>query len=493
MAKTFLDLINSVSQKINGKPADTLSRPTKTEIGLAINEVEKQMVLDKPQYNFLRKTGKVNIYTKSKGTTVLPLQNTPGVAAGDGISTFDFPGKQTYVAVPYTPGDNQIFLPSAVDFQINTYVSTGKLNGQFEAFITKSVTGNTADPTQDPAEIKGFPDMENIVATADLVNVVNDIFDGAQPGIFQPYPNAYYQPTVHMVFQEANSVPVVAQNAYWIVIKFTSQYNNNVLSPNANARQMFFSFYNQQMNPTLTLGQSLTWAGSGYPSAIGLVNGIWNFTMTFQNCTFNMTNVSLPADCRMPIRIGLPGSNFLFLPVDASQAMFKQFSCPLYTFYESGIDAQNNKTVTFNMVYDYNVPPQYTVQNFTVPNTYFLYIDYIASAGQMVLDTDIAIVPQDYVEALIHGAMVQLYSDNNGLPYEPSTYEKKYMYTVDKMNSIVLPQRSVAIQINTGNYTSTMAAVRGSTNSNSLYNAYWPNSWAHIFFSALGTGVTSQG
>ena len=489
MAKAFLDLINSVSYKINGKPADSISRPTKFEIALAVNEVEKQMVLDKPQYNFLRKTAKVNIYTQSQGTTVVPLNTNPGASFGSGPSSSDYPGKVVYIASPYTPQPNQIMLPTALDFVIDTYVSTGFLNGQFEAFITKSVTGNNSDPTQDPAEVTGYPDMSNIIATADMVNVVNDVFSGTQSRIFNPYPNIYYQPTVHMVFQPENVVPVVAQNQYWIVVKFTSQFNNNQPSPFANARQMQFNFF----NPAVSNVQSLDWLGTAYPTQANNIPGTWNFTLSFQNCTFNMTNVSLPSDCRMPLRIGLPGSNFLFVPVDMSQVLFKQFSCPLFSFYESGIDAVGNKTVTFNLAYDYSTPPQYTMQTFQVPSSYFLYIDYIASAGQMVLDTDIAIVPQDYVEAMIYGAMVQLYSDNNGLPYNPATYEKKYGYVTDKMNSIVLPQRSVAVQVNTGSYTGTNAGVRGTAGSNNLYTAVFPNSWANTFFSAQGTGITSIG
>jgi hypothetical protein len=221
--------------------------------------------------------------------------------------------------------------------------------------------------------------------------------------------------------------------------------------------------------------------------------GHYFMKLTTTNAVYAYKDVSLPSDCRMPIRAGLPGSNFIFLPVATDQVMFKQFSSPISTFYESGVDASGNKTITFNMQYDYNIASQPTMLNYVIPATPYILLDYIASAGVMVNDTDAPIVPQDYIEAVEYGAMVKLWSENNGLPYNPSTYEKQYLYVVNQMNMILLPQRSVAVSINTGSYTSTIAPVRGSVNSNSLYVAFWPNSWANSYFAALGNGITSQG
>ena len=70
----LIDIVDSIATKINGVPADTVHRPFKTEIIKAVNEDENSIILDRPQYDFLRKTSKLKGWQKGTGQTVKQLQ-----------------------------------------------------------------------------------------------------------------------------------------------------------------------------------------------------------------------------------------------------------------------------------------------------------------------------------------------------------------------------------------------------------------------------------
>jgi hypothetical protein len=490
MSKRYIDLINAVSHKINGKDADTFSRPTKIEIGDAVNDTEKMMVLDRPQYNFLRKTAQINVWKPGTGVNTVfpgaptgnpnhPAQNTDGIL----IAGQDY---YSYYIEPFTCGAVRPNTIRNVEFWIlvSNAVTLAKMNGAFKAYIIGVAQNDNVNPLSDPTIPNGAPDINNKLATStNTISIVDDV--GSDGNDYSGNSGV-----VKMQFAFGDTFCVgTGQKVYMAIEWHSTAYNGRdfktLVCTGVPSTDSWFI-------PSSGILQQ-TYPGGASGGIIPPGTGHYFFKLTTTNAVYSYKDVSLPSDCRMPIRAGLPGSNFLFLPTDPSQAMFKQFSCPISTFFETGLDASGNKTITFNMQYDYNIASQPTQLNYVIPQTPYLLLDYIASAGVMVNDIDVPIVPQDFVEALEYGAMVKLWAENNGLPYNPETYEKQYLYVVNQMNMIVQPQRSVAVSINTGSYTSTMAAVRGSVNSNSLYTAYWPNSWAHIYFAALGNGITSQG
>ena len=479
---TFLDIINSVSHYINGKDADQISRPFKTEIAKVVNAAENSVVIDKPQYDFLRKTGFIDAYQISQGTSKrsLLLPNNTTIAPNTSFNTQGDAGFTTFIASKYIPGNTEVFLPKSLSVVIDTYTSTGNLNGQFDAYIVKSVSGSPTDVKYDPAEVIAYPDMSNIIAQATTVNVVNDVFDGNNTQIYDPLPNVFYEYAVNFNFP-VTPTPMAAGGSYWVVVKFTSQYNNNFPSPLLNARAMNFNM------GLLNNNTSLLW-NTGYPSKANLITGCWNITLTLQNCEFKVKNIKLPNDCKIPLRIGAPWAGVMYLPVGADLAMYRQGNAPLGTFYVQGVDPlTGDQMITINVAI--NVP------NIGQPLTYTInplvaqyYIDYIAEAGQMVLDTDVPVIPRTYRDILVYKAMMLLYASNNGLALSIGTIAEEFEYYMNKLNEGCLPQESVAVGVITGRFTSNMAGTRDNTMTNSLLAMNFPNSWAQTYSSALNSG-----
>ena len=488
--RTLSDITNSIAMKINGVPADTVHRPFKSEIIQAVNESENSIILDKPQYDFLRKTATLKAWAKGTGQTVKQLQDAHGTkSAVNSPLTNQTPGAVTYIAEKYIAPAGTVLTPASLQFTIDTFASAGKLNGQFEAFITRAVTLNNLDPTQDPAEKITMPDLNNIIATATLVNVVNDLFDTSANIQFNPLPNAYVEPIVTMTFP--TPAPVSNQQVYWVVIKWTSQYNNGVVSPNTNARNMQFNSY-----LTPVSGTSLYWTGTNYPTlASAITGGTWNIVLTLDNAVFLSKNILLPTDCNLALRIGQPyngtmGGIFM-LPVGTDAVMFKQFNVPCGTFCITGEDPTTGAQLC-------SLNTSVTIPTVGVPVTYPIialaaeyYLDYISSGPTLVNDSDVPIIPVDYRDILVYKTLIDLAALNHGLFEIAEEIQQNYTYLLNKMNSKCMPQHSTAIRVNVGGFTSAMAATRDTTLSQSLLSMQWPNSWQSTF--AAGQNIGQPG
>ena len=486
----LIDIVDSIATKINGVPADTVHRPFKTEIIKAVNEAENSIILDRPQYDFLRKTSKLKGWQKGTGQTVKQLQDANGTKSADNAPITDLTaGAVTYIAEKYIAPAGQVLTPAGLAATIYTYAeASGNLNGQFQAFICNAVTLNTADPTQDPAEKITMPDLNNIIATSNVVNVVNDLFDASAGVQFNPLPNFYVESSVKFTFPVP--VPVSNQQVYWVVIKWTSQYNSEVISPYACARNMQFG-----VRITPDSKTSLLWTGTNYPTLASAIIGTWNMILTLDNAVFLSKNILLPADCNLALRIGQPyngtmGGIFM-LSIGTDAVMYKQFNVPPGTFCITGEDPTTgqqlcslNTSVTIPTV---GTPVTYPVV--ALAAEYFL--DYISSGPVMALDTDTPIIPVDYRDILVYKTMVDLAALNHGLFEITAEIQQNYTYLLNKMNSKCMPQHSTAIRVNTGGFTSAMAATRDTTLSQSLLSMQWPNSWQSTF--AAGQNIGPSG
>lgn len=488
--KTLLDIVNAIAIKINGVSADSVHRPYKPEIIDAVNMAENQIIIDKPQYDFLRKTAVIQGWQLATGQTIKQLQNAAGTKSAAPGQLAQTPGFVTYIAEKYTAPAGQVLSPASVKVTFDCYASAGKLNGQLDAYICAGVTENSLDPTQDPAESIGYPDLNNILVSANTLNVVNDVFDasGNIAPQFNPLPNAYIEPTVTLNF--SSSVPVSNQIVYWVVIKWTSQYYNGTLSANTNGRSMQF---NQFLLPVSK--SSLSWTGTNYPNSSNAIIGTWNLSLILNNGVFMAKNLQLPPDCNIPLRIGQPyngtmGGIFM-LPIGTDAVMYRQFNVPPGTFSITGEDQTTGcKLVSLNTAI--------TIPTVGVPVTYpavtlaaQYYVDYIANGGNLVLDTDISILPAEYRDLLIYKGMDLLFKLNAGLPAKPEENAEDFAYMMNKMNMKCMPPHSVDISVNVGGYTSAMAATRDTTLSQSLLQMQWPNTWQSTF--AAGQNIGQMG
>ena len=484
--QTLLDIVDTIATKINGVPADTVHRPYKSEIIKAVNMAENSIIIDKPQYDFLRKTAIIDGWQKSVGQTVLQMQIAAGVRQGYGTVLDLTPGSVAYIATKYTAPASTVLTPASVRVVFDSYSSSGLLNGQFQAFVTRSVTLNNLDATEDPTETKGMPDLQNIVASSNIVNVVNDTFDTAGLVASNPLVNMYMEEGVTLTF--ATPKPVSNAVDYWVVVQFTSQFNNGAISANANGRDMQF---NARQNPGHT-ATSLQWTGAAYPTVANFLNGWdWNMILTLDNAVFMSSNIQLPIDCNIPLRIGQPfngnmGGLFL-LPVGTDALMYKQFRVPAGTFCVTGEDATGHKLVSLNTTT--------TIPTVGVPVTYPVialaaeyYLDYIAGGGNMSLDKDTSVIPIDFRDILVYKAFMLLVSENIGIPEIPEYIEKEYERYLSKMNMQTLPQHSVNISVNTQGHTSAMSTTRDTTLSQSLLQMNWPNTWSTTFASGQNIG-----
>ena len=488
--RTTGDIVNAIAMKINGVNADAVHRPFKSEILNAVNMAENAIIIDKPQYDFLRKTAVINGYEKGTGQTVMQMQSAAGVISGYGSIPDQIPGAVTYIATKYTAPAGQVFTPASVRFKIDTYASAGKLNGQFDAFVCLSVTKNTLDHTQDPAETLNMPDLQNIIATSNTINVVDDLFDAASLVAHNPLVDMYMEEGVTLTF--ATPAPVSNGATYWVVIRWISQWNSGIVSPNVNGRDWQF---NVRGNSGHT-NTSLTWSGTAYPAVSNFLTGWdWNIVLTLDNCVFISSNISLPLDCNLALRIGQPfngsmGGLFL-LPVGMDAVIYKQFRVPAGTFSINGEDPVTGaKLVTLNTAV--------TIPTIGVPVTYPVitlaaqyYVDYIANGGNLVNDSDISVIPAEYRDLLVYKGMDLLYKLNAGLPESPGSNADDFAYMLSKMNAKCMPQHSVNISVNTQGHTSAMSTTRDTTLSQSLLQMNFPNTWSTTF--ASGQNIGQQG
>jgi hypothetical protein len=485
--KFLIDIVNDIAVKLNGVNADNVHRPYKSEIIKAVNQAENAVLIDKPQYDFLRKTAIIPGWQPALGTQTKQLANGTGVKSAFNSAFIPTnPGAVTYFAEKYQAPSPGVLTPSSLLAQFYTFASTGKLNCQFDAYICWGVTENSLDPTQDPAEVTGYPDLDNVIATANTINCVNDVFDASAGVQWSPLPNAYAEIDINFTFPTA--VPVSNNQVYWVVVKFTSQYNNNLPSPNVNARTIL---------PGLLIGSisgtSLLWQPPAYPiTANKCAIGTFNFKLTLNNAVFMAKNIPMPLDCNIPVRIGQPYNGSLggvfFLQLGTDALMYRQFNVPPNTFSVTGEDPVTGaKLVSLNSAV--------TLPTVGVPVTYptnalaaQYYLDYIAMGAQMVNDTDTPCIPVEYRDLLVYKAMTILYAMNNGLPMDVEMIEKEFLYLLNKMNMKCMPQRVTSIAVNTGGYTSAMAPTRDTTLSQSLLTMQWPNTWQSSFGSGQNIG-----
>ena len=146
--KTLIDITDTIAQNINGVPSDMAHRPYKNEIIKAVNMAENSIIIDKPQYDFLRKTAVIKAWKKGTGQTVTQLSGKSGVKAAHNLTPDRTAGAVTYIAQKYKAPASQVLTPANIRVTFNCYTSAGQLNGQFDAFICRGVSKNTLDPTQ---------------------------------------------------------------------------------------------------------------------------------------------------------------------------------------------------------------------------------------------------------------------------------------------------------------------------------------------------------
>ena len=477
--RTLLDIANSIATKINGVNADNVHRPYKSEIINTINMAENSIILDKPQYDFLRKTDIIDGWELAVGETsdrFFYQYDTRSLLAPSLDTTT---GSIAYFAEKFVAPAGQVKSPKSVDIAFYSYIDSGKINGQFQAYIVRPVTLNSLDPTQDTNETKDYPDMHNILATSNTINIIDDQVDSA--GLATPFSpvNGFCLTTITLTFPVA--IPVSNQQKFYVVIKWTAGANCD--------RQM------QMQTVIKSSYTSFQWVNIDYVTTTSIVNGTMNWKLQYNNAVFVAKGIKLPLDCKIPLRIGQPynGSmgGIFMLPIGTDAIMYRQFNVPPGTFSVVGEDPTTGAKLV-------NLNTAITIPTTGVPITYPVvslaanyYVDYIATGGNLIEDTDISVIPQEYRDILVYKSLILLYAMNVGMPESPGNIEQEFIYLLNKMNMNCLPQHSVSISVNTGGYTSAMAATRDTTLSQSLLSMQWPNTWQSTF--AAGQNIGQMG
>ena len=476
---SLLSIVNSISSYINGKPADTISRPFKQEIINVVNAAENSVVIDKPQYDFLRKTAIINAYELSSGYTQNFLGNTQGTeVAGQTLPTTSN-SVPWCVAESFTQPQNNPGEIASVAFRINPIIAGfGALNGTLQAQIV-GVTGkeNQAVQTSNPQFLPGIPDMTNVLGISTPISIINNVYQGAvygNPAAITLANNV--KASLAVTFPDP--IVINANQTYFVVLQWI---------PNGyNAATLSFTEYNQ-VGVNACYGAFTT--GNPDNPPVLYTTGSFNIQLTVNNAVYITKGIELPVDCRMAVRIGNPAVQAMFLPIGTDAMMYRQYAAPIGTFFVQGTDQVTGcQLVTLNTIVEIPTitqPVNYDINPGPVAQ-YFC--DYIALGGQLELDTDQSVIPPAYRDVLIYKSLMLLYATNSGIALNLATIEAEYERYLEKMNENTLPQHSISVGVFTGRYTGSLAATRDNTMATSLLQYAWPNAWQQTFSSAFNVG-----
>ena len=397
-------------------------------------------------------------------TTKKTYSGVPSSAGGVFPQISAISGQTQSWAQAYTNTGNSPAVISGLTVSITPFLSNLLINGVFSCKVV-SVIGDGSDSTQNPNLTINTPDTNNVIATATNVPIVDNILP-------------------------ANQIPL--QLGYFSPITFSF---DNTIALNANQKVFYVVTFTAGDGCTITF--SFTWTANGTAINTYMIDNAGTITLApadvvmtpiMGNATY-ITQLELPADCDIAVRIGNPNGTAIYLPMGTDAVMYRAYNAPVGTFYNSGYDTTTKcKTVTLNT--------QFTTMSVNIPITYSNYsplmanyfCDYIAMGGTMSVDTDEPVIPLNFRDMLVWGGLEQLYSENLGIPYSLEDIASKVSYWQEKLNEKFMPQHQIKVSVVTGRYTSAIAATRDNTLGTSLLQYSWPNTWQNTFAAAQGIG-----
>lgn len=483
-SQTLLEMINDIGIKLTGKIPGTQSRPTKLEITQAINDAQDAICAEKSQYSFLAKTGKVNGWIQSAGTNSQFPKGLTDITGGTYFITSQAgPNVGTMYWAEKLTNQSSLILPTAVYTPIQgATTGNGFIDGTFNCYIVLPHTNSSTDPLSDPAITVGYPDMNNIIATATPIIGV---------GSYRDYTQINNICTLN--YNDQNGNPVIIEQQIYLPLKFTfdgtvaiapGQEVFIVCTFDGSSRNSasFDILSNDTQPPTDTyvgFNAMNPWTNSFCPfniignnaqmatSPIGIltVGGISDYMGT----TPNSKPVNLPVDCRYANRIYNAGYACYMTAFPFSAYMYRPMAQPGNTFVISGED---NNGVLQALLFP------------TVANILMFNIDYTAIPNKLVADGDISIIPKEFRALLKNKAIMQLVALNNGINIDTALFAADYARLLSKLNEAYLPYNEVAMSVNIGGITDNNAPSRDYQNNTNVLNEY-PNSW---FEAKGGTG-----
>lgn len=451
--KTAIDLINEISQAINGKDASINSRPTPAEIITALNDSQNNICRDKQEYSFLRKVGIVQAWELGVGSVAGIL----GGGAGNKTATAytaggGGPSIQCVAEKYICPADTVQVIDQVMVTIFPQIIGVGQLNGTFQAQIVGVTGSNKTLKNYNPALPAGVPDMQTILATSSPIVIQNNVITGRPAFITGS------QPTLTFTFDD--SVAICNGQQVFVVFEWLPTAYNSA------------SFNWAQYSNVVSKTSFGPWSNTNYPT-IPILSGVFGFLLTIKNAVYK-TTITMPSDCRYVNRIFSLAQNLTLTSYPYDVIQYRPIAIPQNVFSISGQDSNGNLTVNI-----------YT----TLTNVLFWYVEYMARPVAFVNDTDISIIPRDFRDILKWNAIMNLAAGNYGIQLDKDHYETLFMAGLNKLNENFLPQEDIAMSVVKGGITEVNAPIRDFISQNILVYEY-PNVWQS---NQLGTGRVGGG
>jgi hypothetical protein len=419
---TALDIVNAVSLKVSGIPADSLARPTKAEILAEVNEVTRQ-ALGRKNWNFLFASAKVQNYESLRNSQfyVNPsmggslASHSTGIAGQTDMYGIDITNQGAALGEVWT-------LASAMPtIQVG---GIGSIYGTLTAMVCK--------------DVNGVPDVANPIATASYTIVDNLIvnYNGSSLDL-----SGFVSPVFTFTQASVDDVIVAPAKGYLV---FKMAYSSGSTT--------YLNFL---------CGQGVTTAlininGAGWERKQS-VNITARVDLNYSTFIVNKEGIiSLPADVSdlMMVYVGTYAAPTETIGrVMSTEVMLDKGSQPYATYYfydvDSGIKRIYIKT---------------TISNATSFN-----LVYKKQPALLVNDADLSDIPANFRDILVYKATYNFLSrgygeqDANNLQSLMLDYEKGMI----AMKEECLPRKISGFSVNIGGYTPTGEV-----------NTYEPNSWS---------------
>lgn len=398
--KTFLNLIDEISIYINGKAATSNSRPTKSEIGVALNDAQILICNGKQQYSFLRDTEVIEAFT---------LGN-PDNQFNAHLVTMPGGNSQSAVTVP-----NSAPVTSYIITKLNliNIDNVTRINTAWLQLFKGAGFGNvSADLTPMICNGDTIPNVNSPIYTGTPINIINNVIStGGTLSASTP---------IQVPFSFTDAAIANVNNGYWLVIKVSTRVGNT-----SDIGILEWNAVTSNDSGVISSSGVTTMSTHTFYAQINYATGDFIETLT------------IPENARYINRIYSEDEVTVLQPYPYNRKQWNNRLTPMNIFSITGQDTSGNKLILVR----------------ANQQELFWYVEYEKIPDLMVNDGDYPIIPKEYVDVLKYKTILVLLANQNTVGMSTEVLVADFNAALKKLNEDYLPYDDSNMSVNVGGYT----------------------------------------